>query len=175
MWNILTSDCVRAGQASCVLKVFLTTNKLFTKKVTKLKHWNGTRYQYRLKCDDTFPPFMSEPSGNCSVATAGVEASKKINWASQPASQHCLEQFILDPQYWKKPELGRCKRFRISASSHIRRKGILLTRWAKTRQCWKRHDRERRDGSQTRNFASLASVTLVKIVKPQKSIQNRML
>ena len=38
------------------------------------------------------------------------------------------------------------------ASSRIRRKGILVTRWEKTQQCWKRRKNERRDASQMLNF-----------------------
>ena len=48
-----------------------------------------------------------------------------------------------------------------------------FTRAGQTRHRWKRCYRERRNGSLTRNFALLASVTLVKIVKLQRSIQEK--
>ena len=67
----------------------------------------------------------------------------------EPITPHFLRQF----SQRSKSELGRRERFRVFASSRIRREGILVTRWAKTQLCWKRREHERRDVSQTRNFA----------------------
>ena len=82
----------------------------------------------------------------------------------------CLRPYNGDKQAINAAELGRRERFRLFASSRPRRvKSVKSVKsYMEGGKCVSDRDRERRDGSQTRNFASLASVTLGKIVKPQK-------